>query len=135
MCSNFHKFVKISSKSSKNRVKIEKTQQTLVHININRRRLSLFCDFSGFLHVFGPLNMILKSTEKRKKVNQKVNAEKIGYAMQFLHDSAPFRNEFRTQNRTENEPETKNCGNQKTLQNIGRSSKNQGFGFQRTMKN
>ena len=79
--------------------------------------------------------MILKFTEKRKKVTQKVNAEKNGYATQFLHDLAPFRNEFRTRNRTENEPETKNCENQKTLQNTGRGSKNQGLGFQKTMKN
>ena len=79
--------------------------------------------------------MILKSIEKRKTINQKVNAESIGYATQFLHNSAPFRNEFWTQNWTENKRETQNCENQKTLQNTARGSKNQCFGFQKMMEN
>ena len=53
---------------------LDTIQQTLVHININRRRLPLFCFFFLIFECFWTSKMIFKSTKKRKKVSQKVNA-------------------------------------------------------------
>ena len=73
--------------------------------------------------------MSLNSTKKRQKVNRKVNAEKICCEIRFFYDLAPFLNQFRRQNRRENEPEAEHRENRKNLTKHWQGQQKSRFGL------